>query len=170
MAEQLVTPFFVGTRDAGSLPCREDRSCHRGLLAVRHLGIAFFMWMASRTGDPATIAATARIVVIADAVFTATAVVAQPATGVALAAMAGISPRSPWIVLSLALYLLVGVCWLPVVWIQIRLRDLAVGARDAGEPLPAQYHRLFRTWFILGWPAFAGIIAILVLMIAKPLL
>jgi hypothetical protein len=68
---------------------------------------------------------------------------------------------------SLALYLFVGACWLPVVWIQIRLRDLAAGARDAGEPLPAQYHRLFQIWFILGWPAFAGVIAIFVLMIAK---
>jgi uncharacterized membrane protein len=132
------------------------------------LGIAFFMWMANRTADPATIAGTARIVVIADTIFTATAVVAQPVTGVALATMAGISLLSPWIVLSLALYLSVGACWLPVVRIQIRLRDLAAGARDAGRPLPAQYHRLFRTWFILGWPAFAGVIAIFVLMIAKP--
>jgi uncharacterized membrane protein len=132
------------------------------------LGIAFFMWMAHRTADPATIAATARIVVIADTVFTATAAVAQPVTGVALATMAGISLLSPWVVLSLALYLLVGACWLPVVWIQIRLRDLAAGASDAGAPLPAQYHRLFRTWFILGWPAFAGVIAIFALMIAKP--
>jgi uncharacterized membrane protein len=134
------------------------------------LGIAFFMWMANRTSEPAIIAATARIVVIADTIFTATAAVAQPVTGVALATMAGISLLSSWIACSLALYLLVGACWLPVVWIQIRLRDLAAAARDAGEPLPAQYHRLFRIWFILGWPAFAGVIAIFVLMIAKPLL
>ena len=132
------------------------------------LGIAFFMWMANRTADPAVIAGTARIVVIADTLFTATAVVAQPATGVALATLAGISLRSPWIILALALYLVVGACWLPVVWIQIRLRDLAAEARDAGGPLPAQYHRLFRIWFILGWPAFAGVMAIFVLMIAKP--
>jgi len=132
------------------------------------LGIAFFMWMANRTADPAVIAGTARIVVMADTLFTATAVVAQPATGVALATLAGISLRSPWIVLALALYLVVGACWLPVVWIQIKLRDLAAAARDAGVPLPAQYHRLFRIWFILGWPAFAGVMAIFVLMIAKP--
>ena len=132
------------------------------------LGIAFFMWMANRTADPGIVAGTARIVVIADTVFTATAVVAQPATGVALATVAGISLLSPWIVLSLALYLLVGACWLPVVWIQIRLRDLAAEARNAGAPLPAQYHRLFRIWFILGGPAFAGVMAIFVLMIAKP--
>jgi uncharacterized membrane protein len=132
------------------------------------LGIAFFMWMANRTSEPAIIAATARIVVIADTIFTATAAVAQPVTGAALATMAGISLLSPWSASSLALYILVGACWLPVVWIQIRLRDLAAGVRDAGEPLPAQYHRLFRIWFILGWPAFAGVIAIFVLMIAKP--
>ena len=113
-------------------------------------------------------AATVGIMVIADTIFTATAVVAQPVTGVALAHMLGIPLRSRWIVSSLALYLFVGACWLPVVWIQIRLRDLAAGARDAGEPLPVQYHRLFHLWFTLGWPAFAGVIAIFVLMVAKP--
>jgi uncharacterized membrane protein len=132
------------------------------------LGIAFFMWMANRKGDVAVIAGTARIVVIADAVFTAVAVVAQPSTGAALASVTGVSLRSPWIVASLALYLIVGSCWLPVVAIQIRMRDLAAAARDAGTSLPAQYHRLFRAWFILGWPAFAGVIAIFALMIAKP--
>jgi uncharacterized membrane protein len=132
------------------------------------IGIAFFMWMAHRTGEAGVIAATARIVVIADTVFTATAVVIQPLTGVALAQTMYISLLNPWIVASLVLYVFVGLCWLPVVWIQIRLRDLARAARDAGEPLSAQYHRLFRVWFILGWPAFAGIIAIFALMIAKP--
>lgn len=132
------------------------------------LGIAFFMWMANRTADAAVIAATARIVIIADVVFTATAVVAQPLTGVALARDIGFSLFEPWLDASMALYLLVGACWLPVVWIQIKMRDLAAAARDAGMPLPAQYHRLFRIWFILGWPAFAGVIAIFVLMIAKP--
>jgi uncharacterized membrane protein len=132
------------------------------------IGIAFFMWMANRSGEAGVIAATARIVVVADTVFTATAVVAQPVTGVALAGISGIPLSSPWIVSSLVLYGLVGACWLPVVWVQIKLRDLASAARDAGKPLPAQYHRLFRVWFILGWPAFAGVVAILALMIAKP--
>jgi uncharacterized membrane protein len=132
------------------------------------LGIAFFMWMADRTADPGTIASTARIVVIADAVFTMTAVILQPLTGVALARVLGYSLLTPWIVASLGLYFFVGACWLPVVWIQIRLRDLARAARDAGTSLPAQYRRLFRIWFILGWPAFAGVIAIFALMIGKP--
>jgi uncharacterized membrane protein len=132
------------------------------------IGIAFFMWMANRSGEAGFIAATARIVVIADTVFTATAVVAQPVTGVALAGITGIPLSSPWIVASLVLYGLIGACWLPVLWVHIKLRDLASAARDAGKPLPTRYHRLFRVWFILGWPAFAGVVAILALMIAKP--
>ena len=132
------------------------------------LGIAFFMWMAHRTGDPGTIASTARVVVIADAVFTAAVVLLQPLSGAALAHVMGYSLREPWIMVSFELYLLVGACWLPVVWLQLRLRDIACVARDTGMPLPAQYRRLFRIWFWLGWPAFAGVIAIFVLMIAKP--
>jgi uncharacterized membrane protein len=132
------------------------------------LGIAFFMWMAHRTRDPGTIAATARVVVIADAVFTAAAVLLQPLSGAALAHVMGYSLREPWIVASFGLYVLVGACWLPVVWLQLRLRGIARVARDTGMPLPAQYRRLFRIWFWLGWPAFAGVIAIFVLMIAKP--
>jgi uncharacterized membrane protein len=132
------------------------------------LGIAFFMWMANRTADPAVIAATARIVVVADVLFTATSVISQPATGVALAHMTAISLQTPWIEWSLVLYLLIGACWLPVVWIQIKLHNLAIDARDTGKLLPREYHRLFRVWFILGWPAFAGVIFIFVLMITKP--
>jgi uncharacterized membrane protein len=132
------------------------------------LGIAFFMWMAHRTADPRTIAYTARIVVVADAIFTASAAILQPLSGAALAHVMGYSLREPWILASFGLYLLVGTCWLPVVWIQIKLRDLAGAARDTGTPLPARYHRLFRMWFILGWPAFAGVIAIFALMIGKP--
>ncbi len=132
------------------------------------LGIAFFMWMSHRTADPGTIASTARVVVIADAVFTASSAILQPLTGAALAHVMGYSLLAPWIIASLGLYLFVGACWLPVVWIQIKLRDLACAARDAGLPLPAQYRRLFRIWFMLGWPAFAGVIAIFALMIGMP--
>src|SRR5215217_5582590 len=132
------------------------------------LGIAFFMWMAHRTGNAAAIVQTARVVVIADTLFTATAVIVQPLTGVALAYLIGYSLLESWIVVSIALYILVGACWLPVVWIQIRLRDLAVKATESGAALSPHYHRLFRIWFILGWPAFAGVIAIFVLMVWKP--
>ena len=132
------------------------------------LGIAFFMFMANRSRAPAFIAATARVVVIADAVFTASAVVVQPLSGAALAWTLGLSLGEPWIVLSLALYVLVGLCWLPVVWIQIQLRRLAEGAAARDVALPEIYHRLYRLWFMLGWPAFAGVIAIFALMIWKP--
>jgi uncharacterized membrane protein len=132
------------------------------------LGIAFFMWMANRTGDPSTIAQTARIVVIADTVFTATAVVVQPITGWSMALMAGYPTVRGWIALSLVLYVLVGLCWLPVVWIQVQLRDLAAAAARERAPLPARYRALYRVWFWLGWPAFSGVIAIFALMIWKP--
>jgi uncharacterized membrane protein len=132
------------------------------------LGIAFFMYMAHRTGDPATIAATARTVVIADAVFTLNAVIAQPVSGAALALSIGYSFWEPWIVLSLALYVAVGLCWLPVVGIQLRLRELAAGAVRGGAPLPPDYERLFRIWCALGVPAFLGVIVIFALMIFRP--
>jgi uncharacterized membrane protein len=133
------------------------------------LGIAFFMWMAHRTRDAAVIAATARVVVIADAVFTATAVMAQPLTGAALIHLVGYSWAEPWIVISLALYVFAGICWLPVLSIQRRLRDLAADAARQGGALPDAYHRLFRVWFVLGWPAFLAVIAIFAVMIWKPL-
>ena len=132
------------------------------------LGIAFFMYMAHRTGDPATIAATARTVVIADATFTLNAVIAQPVSGAALALSIGYSFWEPWIVLSLAFYVAVGLCWLPVVGIQLRLRELAAASVRAGAPLPPDYERLFRIWFTLGVPAFLGVIIIFALMIFRP--
>ena len=131
-------------------------------------GIAFFMLMAHRGGDVRLIAGVARIVVLADYVFTATAVVAQPVTGVLLAQAVGYSLGEGWIVASIALYLFTGAFWLPVVWMQARMRDLARAAASSGEPLPAAYHRLVRSWFAFGFPAFAAVMAIFWLMIARP--
>lgn len=131
-------------------------------------GIAFFMLMAHRTGKAATVAATARMVVLADYVFTATAVVAQPVTGVLLAREAGYPLTEGWIVLSVILYLVTGAFWLPVVWMQTKMRDLAAEAAAAGRPLPDVYHRLFRLWFAFGFPAFAAVLAIFALMIGRP--
>ncbi|ALL14784.1 DUF2269 family protein [Caulobacter henricii] len=133
-------------------------------------GIAFFMLMAHRSRDPAVIAHTAGIVVLADTVFTASAVILQPITGAALAHLAGYPLLSGWIGLSLVLYVVTGLCWLPVVWIQIRLRDLALQAAESGAPLPERYFRLFRLWFVLGFPAFAAVLGIVWLMVAKPAL
>lgn len=131
-------------------------------------GIAFFMLLAHMTGRTALIAGVARIVVIADFVFTATAVVVQPITGLLLVWHVGYDLWDDWIVLSILLYLLTGVFWLPVVWMQMEMRRLAEAAAAAGEPLPQRYHRLFRTWFVFGFPAFGAVIGIFWLMIARP--
>ncbi|MDB5569098.1 MAG: hypothetical protein JWN93_281 [Hyphomicrobiales bacterium] len=131
-------------------------------------GIAFFMLVAHLQGRPAVVAGVARIVVIADFVFTTTAVAFQPVTGVALAWNVGYSLWDGWIFTSILLYLLTGAFWLPVVWMQMRMRDLATLAADKGEPLPPAYHRLFWSWFAFGFPAFAAVLAIFWLMIARP--
>lgn len=131
-------------------------------------GIAFFMLLAHMTGQSDLIAGVARIVVIADFMFTTTAVVAQPITGVLLAHIVGYSLWDGWIVSSIALYVLTGVFWLPVVWMQMRMRDLAAEAARLDQPLPDRYYRLFRLWFAFGFPAFGAVVAIFWLMIAKP--
>ena len=132
------------------------------------LGIAFFMYMAHRTRSPAVIAQTGRVVVIADALFTASAVIVQPVTGIALVSIMGYSLGDSWIVVALGLYVFIGMCWLPVVAIQMRLRDIAAYAAERGAQLPPDYFGLFRIWFWLGWPAFTGMIGIFVIMIWKP--
>jgi len=131
-------------------------------------GIAFFFVRAQGTGSVAIIASVGRDVVLADAVFTAAAVVIQPASGIALALMAGYPFSSPWLLLSIAIYFLVGACWLPVVWLQIRMRDLALAAAASSSPLPVEYRKYYRWWFALGWPAFIGVLFIFYLMVAKP--
>ncbi|MER8789712.1 DUF2269 family protein [Mesorhizobium sp. M0983] len=131
-------------------------------------GIAFFMLLAHRTGNTSTVAAVARMVVVADFLFTATAVVAQPLTGAALAWQAGYSLSEGWIVLSITLYIFTGMFWLPVVWMQMEMRKLASQAAAAGAPLPPRYHRLFWLWFAFGFPAFAAVLGIFWLMIARP--
>ena len=133
-------------------------------------GIAFFMLAAHLGGKPSVIAGVARIVVIADFVFTATAVVAQPITGSLLVLHVGYSFWEGWIVWSMVLYVVTGALWLPVVWMQMRLRDLASIPTAKGSPLPLEYYRLFWLWFAFGIPAFIAVSAILGLMIAKPYL
>ncbi len=133
-------------------------------------GIAFFMLMAHRSGDAAFIWRMARVVVTADMVFTATAVALQPLTGWLLMRETGATFSESWITASLVLYFIAGAFWLPVVWLQARMRDLALAAAQAGAALPTAYHRLFRTWFLFGIPGFGAVLAILYLMIAKPVL
>lgn len=131
-------------------------------------GIAFFMLVSNRSNDAKLIAHTASIVVLADMVFTLSAAIVQPITGVLLALEVGWSLSEGWIVLSLLLYVLIGVFWLPVVWIQVQMRDLARAAADDEAALPARYHRLYRVWFLCGIPAFAMIMVIVWLMLARP--
>jgi len=132
------------------------------------LGTAFAMWRAQRSRDARVLAVVTRNVVVADWVFTTPAVVLQPVTGFALISLTGYSLAAPWLMLSIVLYIVVGLCWLPVVWLQLRMRDLAAAAAEAGGLLPAAYQKCYRWWFALGWPAFAGVLAIYWLMVFKP--
>ncbi|MGN6152802.1 MAG: DUF2269 family protein [Lysobacteraceae bacterium] len=138
------------------------------LLFGTGLGIAFFLWMAHRRGDAREIAATASTVVVADACFTAPAVVVQFASGLWLTQMAGLPLSMFWLKTALMLFGVVGACWLPVLWLQLRARDLARDAAVAGTPLPPAYFRAMRWWFWLGWPAFLSVLAIFWLMVHKP--
>lgn len=131
-------------------------------------GIAFFMLMAHRTRDPKLIAHTASVVVIADWIFTASAVIIQPITGAWLAYLMGWPLLSGWVLISIILYVIIGGFWLPVVWIQSKMRDLARAAAASGEALPDRYDRLFRLWFLCGIPAFSAILVILWLMLMRP--
>jgi len=131
-------------------------------------GIAFFMLMAWRNKDRALLAMTAKHVVWADFLFTATAVVVQPISGIGLIVLVGRDPFSLWLISSYGLFVLVGVCWLPVVWIQDKVRQLAKRSANGDLYAEAQIDPLMRLWFILGWPAFAGVIGIYLLMIVKP--
>lgn len=136
------------------------------------IGIAFFSWFgyrsALRNGETAALRAVLRLTVIADAVLTAPAVLFQALSGVALMQSLGWPYSSTWSLATWALFLFVGACWLPVVAIQIRLAREARAAASVAA-LPESFHRLFRVWFALGVPAFASVVAIIYLMVAKPL-
>ena len=138
------------------------------LLFGTGLGSAFYLYFASRTDNVQAVAFVSRYVVIADTLFTATTAIFQPWSGWYLAKLAGFPLATPWLAWSIALYVLAGVCWLPVVWIQIRMRDLAVAAAEQRTALPDRYYALLRVWTILGMPAFAAFIVIFWLMVTKP--
>ena len=131
------------------------------------IGIAFFMWCSRFSSSLGARQFAATWTVRADLIFTLPAVIAQPLSGYGLMVMAGFNFDLLWIQWSLILYLLAGLCWLPVLWIQVQLRDL-VNNYPLDE-LPKEYNRYFNLWFVLGWPAFLALIGILYLMIAKPI-
>ncbi len=132
------------------------------------LGSAFYLFFTNRSGDVRAIAIVSRRVVVADWLFTTPTAIVQPLSGFWLLHLSGIPWTSGWIVWSLALYVLAGACWLPVVWIQIRMAAMAERAAAAGEALPARFWRYHAIWTALGWPAFLAFIAIFYLMVVKP--
>lgn len=138
------------------------------LLFGTGLGSAYYMFFASRDADPRLVATVVRHVVRADWWFTTPTVVFQPLSGFYLVHLAGYPLASTWIAGSLALYLLAGACWLPVVWMQIRMRDMARQAAERQEPLPPRYWRYLKLWTLLGCVAFAALVAVFWLMVGKP--
>lgn len=138
------------------------------LLFGTGIGSAFYLLFANISRDIRAIAVVTRYVVLADWLFTATTVVLQPLTGWYLMKLAGIPVQTRWIMWSFMLYGLAVACWLPVVWLQMRLRDLSKVAAREGTELPAQYWRYFKAWIVLGFPAFFAFLAVFYLMVAKP--
>jgi uncharacterized membrane protein len=132
------------------------------------LGSAYYMFFASLTRDPKIISHVVRYVVIADWLFTTTTIIFQPLSGFYLVHLAGFPWTSRWILWTMALYVVAGACWIPVVFIQIRMRRLAEAAAASGAALPAQYDRLLRWWVALGIPAFVSLVIVFYLMVAKP--
>ena len=126
------------------------------------MGTAFFMFKAYLSKNDEAIAVTTRNVVVADWVFTTPAVVIQLVTGLWLTEKLNISFTSTWFIAVIGLYILIGICWIPVVWIQIRIRDLIASGANRDD-----YRKLMRTWIALGVPAFASILILFFLMVAK---
>lgn len=137
------------------------------LLFGTGLGSAFYKWMADRSGHVAHIAVMNRHVVLADWIFTTPTVIFQPISGLWMVHLLGLPLTTPWIAISLSLYVVAGVCWLPVVWLQIRMRTLADEAVKTQAALPALYWRYARIWFGLGVPAFIAMLAVVFLMVFK---
>lgn len=133
-------------------------------------GSAFYMFFANRSNSIAAQAVVTRLVVRADWWFTSPTVIIQPLTGFTLAYLAGFPLGTPWLALSLLLFVLAGICWLPVVWLQIRMAAMAQQALADGTALPAAYWRYARTWERLGYPAFVAMLGVFYLMVAKPAL
>lgn len=131
-------------------------------------GTAFYFFMAHLGRDARTIARVGSMVVLADWIFTGSSGIIQPVSGLLLAREAGYDLGASWLIVTYILYVIAFACWAPVVWLQIRARDLATTADRDGTPLPPEYFRVMRWWFALGWPAFIGLTAVFWLMVAKP--
>jgi len=133
------------------------------ILVGTGFGTAFFLFMAVRSDSRETIRITSRHVILADWLFTAPSVIIQPVTGGFLMQTLGLSFSSTWFVLVVVLYVLAGACWIPVLWIQYRLRKLS-----ETDSLTPEFHRLMRVWIGLGIPAFLAMLVLYYLMVFKP--
>ena len=140
------------------------------LLFGTGLGSAFYKFMADLSGDIRAIYTTNRHVVLADWLFTTPTVIIQPITGYYLLQDLSFPLTTPWLLLSIILYIVAGACWLPVVWFQIRMRELSRLAVEQHTPLTREYYRYAHAWFCLGVPAFFAMLLIVVLMVIKPTL
>lgn len=132
------------------------------------IGSAFYMFMANRSRDIDGICFAVRHVVLADWLFTTPAGIVQLASGVWLVRVAGHGFGDLWVLWALVLFGFSGLCWLPVVWMQIRMRDMAIKAQETGQPLPRRYWALERWWVILGTMAFPALVAVFYLMVFRP--
>jgi uncharacterized membrane protein len=132
------------------------------------LGIAFFKWIADRTENVAAIRLVSEKVVLADWLFTLPAIIVQALTGFALAHLMGYPLSHGWLAWSIGLFILAGACWIPVVWLQIRMRNLTRKSEREGLPVPAVYRVYARVWFWLGVPAFGAVVLVFWFMVAKP--
>ena len=139
------------------------------LLFGTGLGSAFYKWMADRSGNLAHIAVVNRHVVLADWIFTTPTVIFQPLSGLWMVYLLGLPLATPWITLSLGLYVFAGLCWLPVVWLQLKMRDMAIVADAEGTALPERYWRYAKRWELLGYPAFIAMMTVYFLMVLKPM-
>lgn len=138
------------------------------LMVGTGFGSAFYLFFANRSGSVATIANVSRLVVRADWWFTTPSIIFQPLSGAYLIWLVGYPVSSTWIVWTMALYALAGVCWLPVVWMQIRMAKMAEVANLQNEALPEQYWKYAKLWERLGYPAFAAMLVVYFLMVMKP--
>ena len=138
------------------------------LLVGTGFGSAFYMFFVNKSKNLEAQVIVSRLVCRADWWFTTPTVILQPITGIAMATIAGWPLTTPWIIISLVLYVFAGVCWLPVVWIQLRMAKLAQLALQNKSGLPTAYWRLAKVWEWLGYPAFIAMVVIFYLMVNKP--
>jgi uncharacterized membrane protein len=138
------------------------------LMVGTGFGTAFYLFFANRSNSVETMSVVSRLVCRADWWFTTPAVIFQPLSGLWLAHTAGFSWTTPWLLTSIALYMLAGVCWLPVVWLQLRMARIASNAAMQRQPMPEHYWHYAKRWELLGYPAFIAMVVVYFLMVTKP--